>query len=517
MRKTILSVAISATLFSSVGQAEVTEAILYPNGGNLIWSEKISIDQGNHSLTVSGLPFELDDNSLQVAFDNGLNAEIRQVSVSLEEHNETESEEYWQLQTKKIALLSAIQWVDYQADTADMNIKFTSSIAQKPGDEFEASDIKEVSNNLLEIRLNAYQKKIDLAADRRELEKELDLIERKIQALIVPGKSTKKVTIEYVAKRDSKGDLNLEFHVPTVGWSSAYNARLDTETDRLVIEHKALIEQQSGVDWNNVDLSLSLMRPSKGATLPEPRAWDIHRRSPQPEMKGMSLRAKSSDMAMASFAEAAPQATLVESGRTQSFRINGPVSLKSKGENQVVVINKHELEASVKTHFMPYFNTEGYLIAHAKFNGKESLPPGRVTLYRDGQMVGPWSMRGDINPNEELEMGFGVDDRVSLKVIKEKDERGTSGLVTKENTWERLNRYDVQNHYDQSVDIRVIERLPVSRHEDIKVTHHSVSRPFINKYQDKEGVIAWDRELGANEAISLTSGFEIKTPEDQKP
>lgn len=516
MKKTILCAAVSAALFSSMTSAQVTEATLYPNGGVLTWEEKSSIKKGNHSLTISNLPVELDEQSLQAGFKSGSKVSIRQVSVFREEQADVVSPEMKALLVGKAGVVSMIAMTDYRIDVMDNQVKLTTQVAENPGDEITPESIEGIAKNLESIRSNAYKTMHELRQSRSELLERKDLIDRKIQSMRSSGKTTKAVKIDYYAEEASDAGLNLRFRLPTVGWQSTFDARLNTNNESVLIEHKALIRQQSGLNWENIDLTLSMMRPSEGAGLPDPNSWDIHRKKPQPQRQAMSLRAKSADMASMSMMESAHQANLVSDGtKTQSYRITGQVTLGDQSASQSMVIDNHKLDADLKTHFMPYHTENGYVVAHATYEGEGRLQPARVTLYRDGQMIGPWTMP-EMRPGEDVEIGFGVDDRVSLDVINEENKRGTSGIVSKENTLERLNRYEVTNHYKDSVDVRIIERLPVSRHEDIKVTHHTISRPFINAYKDQEGVIAWDRSLQPHESVSLTSGFEVKVPEDQE-
>lgn len=521
MKKLTLALAI-ATMAPTLSQAKVSEATLYPNGGQLSWVESSSIEKGVGEVKISGLPVDFDNNSLQVGFSGNDDIQIQQVSVSVEELKENTSSEYVELLTQKVSLETELTLLDYQDQTINTTIKFADSIATKPGEEINVEDIVRVSKKLQDVQSEAFKRKIELKSERSEVEKELDVVNRKIQALVNAGKRQKEVTIQYVADNAMKGDWKLQFFVPSVGWQSAYNARLDTQSERLSVDHKAVIRQQSGVDWEDVDLSLSLMMPSRGVSLPEPQIWEVFREKPRPKAYSNGLMMKSADIAMmaeaapvARFQKAEPRSTLVDSGRTQSFKINGAVSLDSQRESQVILINNHDFGVSLKTHFIPYLSTDGYVVAHASFDGEERLPAGNMTLYRDGQMVGSWHAK-EIKPKEKFEIGFGVDERVSLKTITEKDERGESGIVTSENTWDRLNQYEVTNHYNQSVDVRVIDRLPVSRHEDIDVVKYNISRPLINDYDEKEGVIAWDRTIPPSGEVTLQAGFEIKVPEDQE-
>lgn len=515
MKKTLLSSLIAASLVSLPVSAEVTEATLYPNGGVLTWSETAMLQPGSHSITVSGLPAEISEETIQAALMGVPGATIRQVTTTKEEHEDVVSEELAELLGQKAALLASITLIDYKIDVADNQIMLTTQVASNPGEQVAEKEVKALSESLKDIRLEAYLDKHRLSADRGELEEQLAVIDRKIGGISPVSKTTKAVKIDYVSEASGEAKLDLRFQLPTVGWKSGYNARLDTTNSTVAIEHKALIRQQTGIDWKGVNLTLSMMRPSHGASLPAPSSWNVRRVTSQPNAEVMSFSAAKKAMRDTAVRGPVPVANLANNGsRTQSYQVSGQVDLDSKAQHHVMVIDEHAMDADLKTHFMPHQSNQGYLVAHATYEGKVSLPAARVTVYRDGDMLGPWLMP-EMKPGSKVQVGFGVDDRVSLEKITERNTRGVDGIVKKENTWERLNRYEITNRHDRSVDVRVIERLPVSRHDDIKVTHYNLSTPLINNYENLEGVIAWDRTLASGAGVSLTAGFEIKVPYDQ--
>lgn len=518
MKKALLGTAVSIALCSSMAQAKVTEATLYPSGGVLTWSEDVLINKGSGMVTLQGLPANLNESSVQAALNTNGNISIQKISFSNEEADQEGSKEYQELQRKRLAVMAALSLTDFKISAEENQINFTTQIASNPGEKITPDGVKEVASNIYEIRVEAFKKLHLLEEKKAELQKEKEKLDRQIDNLVRTAKSTKTVTIEYQSDVSDGGEASVRFQIPSAGWRSEYDVRLDSNTDKVFIENKAVIRQQSGIDWEDVDLSLSTMKPSQGASLPPVRPWDIHRVKPVSQKAEMAFSSGGTNMMRSKALKLASDSvanTVQPGAKTQSFKIKGKVDLESQTGDHVMVVDSHEIDVELKTHFMPYQSDNGYIVAHGKYKGDVSLSPSRVTVFRDGEMLGPWFMPR-VNSGEDFEIGFGVDSKVSLEKIVVKDERGTSGVVNKENTWERLNKYEIVNHYNDSVNVRVIERLPVSRHEDINVTHFDVSRPFTNQYENIEGVIAWDRVIDAGGKISLTAGYEIEVPEDQE-
>lgn len=525
MKKTALVAAVSAAILASGAQADVTKATLYPHGGVLTWEESREIQEGTGILRISGLPVSLEDHSLQAGLEGAPGAEIQRVSVVREELADTVSKELAAVRVRQRQVETQIQKHKNEANLWEQQLKLVSQVAQNPGDEITPDNLIGLSDKMLEISKRSYKELESIQIALAELEKEKDLLDRKAAQMTAGAKATKAVEIAYRASGQGEANISLSFRTPSVGWRSEYDARLNSTTGAIAVEHKAAIRQQSGIDWSDVELSLATTNQNLGTTIPPVHAWEVYRRTPDNEhtrafealnaAPEMSMSARSNMKSMAAF-DAAPQAELVNDGsKSQSYRVSGTVSLPNQSSDQSVLVAKHDMDSDLKTHFYPAMTDKGYVVAHATYNGDATLSSARVTLYRDGQMIGPW-MLPEMAPGDEVEIGFGADDRVSLKTATKEDERGESGVYDKENYWKRQRVHTVTNHYKTPAAVRVIERLPVSRHEEITVSYYGMTRPYIENLDAKEGIIAWDRVIEAGGSIDLSAGFELEVPSDQE-
>ena len=71
------------------------------------------------------------------------------------------------------------------------------------------------------------------------------------------------------------GKVRLNYLVNATSWMPQYKLRTGAEKDPVQVEYLAAIEQQSGEDWNGVDLILSTAQPRLNAAPPEFAALDI--------------------------------------------------------------------------------------------------------------------------------------------------------------------------------------------------------------------------------------------------
>jgi hypothetical protein len=74
--------------------------------------------------------------------------------------------------------------------------------------------------------------------------------------------------------------LVLEYRVPGVRWTPSYCLRFDASLDRVELELRAAVAQQTGEDWSGVRLTVSTAHPMSWSELPELPARRIGRRQP---------------------------------------------------------------------------------------------------------------------------------------------------------------------------------------------------------------------------------------------
>ena len=92
------------------------------------------------------------------------------------------------------------------------------------------------------------------------------------------------IELELATTRDDAVTVHFEYEIRAARWAPSYVARLDG--DRVALELRAVIAQDSGEDWLGVAIRLSTAEPTRFAELPELAAQKIGRRQLEPAKKG---------------------------------------------------------------------------------------------------------------------------------------------------------------------------------------------------------------------------------------
>jgi uncharacterized protein (TIGR02231 family) len=141
--------------------------------------------------------------------------------------------------------------------------------------------------------------------------------------------------------------------------------------------------------------------------------------------------------------------------------------------------------------------------------------PGQVALFRDGTFVGNGQM-AQLAPGEEHELGFGIDDRIKVKSNTLEDKKGDRGVFTTSRVEERGFEIVVRSLHAQPMQVQVIDRIPVSANEAIKV-EPSFRKPEPTKrdYKEQRGVMMWEFTLAPEQTQTVGFSYKVTAPTDK--
>lgn len=193
-----------------------------------------------------------------------------------------------------------------------------------------------------------------------------------------------------------------------------------------------------------------------------------------------------------------------------TFTVPGRTTVAGNGEVKRVLLMSEDIEATLSSRSVPKFDPNAYLYGKIKIAKGTPLLPGQIYLFRDGTFVGAGDMPL-LQPGEEHDLGFGVDDQVKVKHTVLEEKRGESGLISTSHVDSRNYRVSVKNLHERPIDVTILDRIPVSQNDEIKVEYTGVS-PTTQNVDGKRGVIAFAAALEPDEEKVLEYGYRISWP-----
>lgn len=131
-----------------------------------------------------------------------------------------------------------------------------------------------------------------IESEKLGIREKIDALRRQRNEAAASGrKESKSVEVLVDVSRAGSLTLGLDAVLPRASWVLTYDVRLAADARSAELTFQALVRQQTGEDWSNVDLTLSTARPTSGGAPPELYPWRISLFRPQPAVaKAMIYR-----------------------------------------------------------------------------------------------------------------------------------------------------------------------------------------------------------------------------------
>ncbi|MEJ2118572.1 MAG: mucoidy inhibitor MuiA family protein, partial [Alphaproteobacteria bacterium] len=375
---------------------------------------------------------------------------------------------------------------------------------------------------------------------QRGINRQIKELKKKLKAIGGKSQNRTEMRVDVKASAPMETTLTLEYLVPSASWNAFYDAHLTTgdQTDgaarKLSLTRFASISQSSGEDWENIALSLSTTKPGTATAAPDMAMLSVD--FPGAPANGVSSSVSQSVnngawvLEKRSYFDEHNKKVRVKKvllkGKSQSHRqiiastfqavhaISGRATIKSTGEAKRLQIADDNMEPKLLVRTVPRLDHNAYL--YAKFAMPKTSSPvigGQVTLLRDGVYVGTGALP-QLAPGEEMELGFGADERVKVKRVVKEDKKGETGTFSTTRVVERSYAIMVKNLHTRDVLLQIIDRIPVPMHQDIKVDFAMTEgpKPTARDVDDKRGTILWQMTAKPDEQKQLAFGYRLTAP-----
>lgn len=377
---------------------------------------------------------------------------------------------------------------------------------------------------------------LDMKAERRRVRQEREALRRELAALNQPYDPDRlAVTIHVQAENAGTLTLEVSYQASNAGWTPRYDARVNVDAGTVRFTQQALVRQQTGEEWSGVRLALSTTRPDASVTLPEEApVWYLEQPAPPrpmyamraaaPLMVGAPMVASSeaptgalgyASESMSDYDAATVYAQVEQVGAARVFRVGGS-DIPSDGLPHMVGLGDDDLNARLEYVVAPVVSSGAHLRAVTTNSTGHLLPAGALHVYHVGAAGEEYFGQTFLQSTAEdakLLFYLGVNDNITVKreLVERDTEKGNllQGGVRRATIGYRLT---IANHTDKAQRIVALDRLPVSKHERIKVKPLEM-RPQPTS-QTKLDQLTWELQLAPGEEKRIEWRFLVESPAD---
>jgi uncharacterized protein (TIGR02231 family) len=534
----IMAADISAT-------SRIDAVTVYPIGAEVMRVGRVTMERGEHAILFTDLPAQAVSGSIRVEGKaTGMleigSVDTRRVSVprtdaamAATERKQIE-DAIEKLKDERAVLQAGVEAAQAQK-TLITNLAQLPTQPPAPNSAAAQPDWSQLFALIGQRSAEAQKSVLEAQIKMRETDRQIADLTGKLATLAPAQEERTEVKVFVNAGAPLDAELTIRYQVQTASWTPFYDARLLTGTrdlpPKLQLIRRASIQQKTGESWDDVQLALSTARPGAGSAAPVLRPITVDYApdaQPPAEPRGrMGYAApvptdqlnlndderrtvdKSKEAAEVSAGEGRAQ---IEMQAFQAvYAIAGRVAVPSTGEMKRVQIDDLALDPTLTVRTVPKAEQKAYL--YAKLTTARGTPvlPGTVSLFRDGTFVGNGRLPL-LAPGEEHELGFGVDDMVRVRHAIIEDKRGETGLISTSKTDVRNYRITVKNLHQRPIQLSVLDQIPVSQNDAIKIELQGRTAPTRRDVEDKRGVLAWDMALTPDEEKAVEFGYRVSWP-----
>ncbi len=460
--------------------------------------------------------------------------------------------------------------------SADNGVVILSTAHQSDflADEIDSPEITQIKNQIeqakkhqaeLQIQLAIAKEQLAVLADNRTLAREkssttatevgrmLDLVEKRmLSALTLQSKMEEEITknkekitkleqqlleqegknqrpggqilVKLYSEKPVSSKIGMSYVIRDAGWSPVYDIRVEKIGAPIHLSYKALVFQQSGIDWKNVNLTLSTANPSIRNQMPPLSPQHLKIIEPRPATPDMAVmaaapveRVEEKVFLTAKKPPVRQQAldnyvVTNADGVNTSFDITLPYTIPSDGKTHVVMVKSANLDGIYRYVSTPKLDPGAFLQAQIGRWEDLHLLAGKTSIYFEDAFVG----EGFINPkqreNDVLEVALGRDNKILLKREIDQNFKKTPSFFGNQVEQQYAYHITVKNTRNEAVKLVVFDQTPVSQDSEImiEVKHDGAER------NEETGVIHWNLELAPREERKLFFSYTVSYPKEKR-
>ncbi len=347
--------------------------------------------------------------------------------------------------------------------------------------------------------------------------------------------------------------VELRYVVQDCGWAAVYDIESQNFSEQIELRYRALAFNNTGIDWEDVDLTLATSDPLQSSSHPIMATWSIDdystnainniadinisneiyiQQNNMPQQLSLDGYKKEVQQILGEDYNAdidyeterfreyqrekanSPQltsATLDVPEFNVDFEIDRPYTIPSDRKPYSIDVENHKLEANYKYYAVPKMDKDAFLLAQVVGWEELNLVSGPVNIYNSKRYVGQ-SYLNIRNISDTLQISLGRDKHVVINrtKVKGKSKRQLLGSSKKASVAYEI---DVRNNHSKAIDIEILDQIPISTDKDISI---SLDEKSDATYTEQTGELLWRFKLDPSTTKKLEMGYSIKYPKDKR-
>ena len=547
MNKIIISIALflsTTILFAGIPNKPITTKVhsvtVYTTGALINQSGSVAIDAGQTNIIVSGVSPSIDVAHIHVSANDGVKIvsvthQVNYLNKPMENPVVKVLQDSVKLLTDELALTNGS--IDALSEERKMIIKNGSIGGANTG--VNVTDLPKVLEFMQTNLADISKKSLAFEKQRDKLNEELGRIQSQLEELNAKEiNNNQEIVITLSSSTRMTVNLDISYLVSNAGWAPSYDLKVKDISHPIELVYRAKVFNNTGIDWDNVKLTLSTADPNKTAEKPKLSAWTLNH-----EVTGSSItldnniqlqqqtntangyynvnpngnapynfqhnltpayeKSKANKVSM-SYSEISVSELSVD------FEIKENYSIPTDSKPYTVDVTVYNLPASYHYFAIPKLDKDAFLVARVTGWEDLNLADGTANVFYGENYIGE-SYINTRQTGDTLDLSLGRDKKILVSRVKKQD-FGSKSMTGANRIESFIYELTVKNNNKDTIDIELQDQLPVSQESDIVVDINEISKAT---HDELSGKLCWKMRLAPNEVRKFPLSFSVKYPKNK--
>ena len=499
---------------SKIINAKVESVTVYTNGAEIKHKVLIPLVKGLNCFTIKGIAKSLDPKSIRTKLDGDARIQSVFFDKKYTENTQDDSKSLRYQDSLKILALKLREInLDLNSYTEEKKLITQNNVLSGQVNGLLSSEVPKMADYYRNRFKELNQLIVKEEALKEKNEEQTDRINKLIsESNPYSRQEIFDIIISINSDVSYNASLELKYQVYGAGWEPNYDIFAKDVSSPISLNYKARVYNNTGLDWPDVNMSLSTADPSQSAQKPRLEPWILNYKEQEPNEGYLNKQGYVATDALGEDKKGKmtvknQSSTIEVSELSVDFAIKNRQTIPSNNRVYDIDIQTLEIPATYSYLAIPKIDKDAFLMAI--ITGWESLNliEGVANIYYGGTYVGE-SYIDTRYANDTLRISLGRDKKVAITRTKKQDQNSKKlfGTTNKENF---VYEISARNNNKVPIEIEIQDQVPVSQEDDIKVEITETSNA---KIEEQSGVLKWFYKLEPSEAKLMTIGFNVSYP-----
>lgn len=522
--------------------SEVKKVTVFLTGAELNHEVKIKLKKGKNIVTFTGLSPRLDERSINLTPGS---SEVNVLYINTHTNYLDEKKDNEKIQNLKDSVmlykdkLALLKFEQDALETEKSLLFKNQSIGGQAGvsivDVEKSADFYRKRSSEIN-QLIFKNNKIKLKYDKQRAQYQKQLVE--LDAEVNPP--TSDITATFVANKDIETVMTFKYLIPTAGWTPKYDIRTEGTGKEVTLVYRAILFNNSGLDWKDIKIILSTANPDIGINIPQLSKWylgneqvaeenniaqyvqiepeAVRKASESVSLQEIQIIDEDEGYAKKKFNKKNTPTNQIQFKKIEvdmlstEYTIEQPYTIYSDSKPYTVDVLEKTVNAYYEYKAVPALDKDVFLQTKLALKDLPDLVSGDASVYFGGSYIGKTFIK-TIDLDDSLTVSLGRDKKIQMvrKESKQDYQRSIVGNYEKE-----VLKYEttIKNTRDVSVSIIVEDQVPVASNSDQEINVNETSGAMFDK---PSGKLTWKINLAPNESRVIKMGYTSKYPKSVRP